>query len=487
MKSDEFPSKHVEDVLEQDVSPSKDFSAAEEGKLRRKFDICLLAPLSFMYLCNALDKGNVGNAKTAGWDKDIGLTGNQYYVLVMVFYVPFCLFGTPIALLAKRFSAARVLPIMMVGFGSMSLLSTIARGFSQVFAIRWFLGIFEAAMLPGVLFYLSTFYKRNELASRLGVFYAMSAISGAFSGLIAFGVFQLKHSKYKGWQFLFWIEGGSTVIFAAFAFLWLPRSPSTWWYLNDREKKIARMRILADSSVTVDEELSLRDSIRPLASPMYWLWAVVNLTFGVPLASVNNFLPQIVASLDYPTVKTNLFTVAPNIVGALTLVALTFSSDYFRERSIHICIPLVIGLVGFIILGSIDVVRNKGVAYFACFLLTMGAFVPSVLVATWYSNNTPHESRRALIAGIMVAIANSAGLISTNVFREQDEPKYLPALITCAVSGAICFIVVAGIGLWMRLDNRKRNKAQGVAIRPQDVKTENLAAGPESPLFRYMY
>jgi hypothetical protein len=41
----------------------------------------------------------------------------------------------------------------------------------EVFAIRWFLGIFEAAMLPGVLFYLSTFYKRNELASRLGVFY----------------------------------------------------------------------------------------------------------------------------------------------------------------------------------------------------------------------------------------------------------------------------------------------------------------------------
>lgn len=65
------------------------------------------------------------------------------------------------------------------------------------------------------------------------------------------------------------------------------------------------------------------------------LWAVINLTFGVPLTSVNNFLPQIVGSLGYSTVKTNLFTVAPNIVGALTLVILTFSSDYFRERSIH--------------------------------------------------------------------------------------------------------------------------------------------------------
>ena len=59
------------------------------------------------------------------------------------------------------------------------------------------------------------------------------------------------------------------------------------------------------------------------------------MTLGVPLASVNNFLPQIVASLGYSAVKTNLFTVAPNIVGAITLLVLTFSSDYFRERSIH--------------------------------------------------------------------------------------------------------------------------------------------------------
>ncbi|KAF5356086.1 hypothetical protein D9756_003736 [Leucocoprinus leucothites] len=525
------------------VSQSEAYSAVEERRLRRKYDICLLAPLALMYLCNALDKGNVGNAKTAGWDKDIGLTGNQYYILVMVFYVPFCLAGTPISLIAKRYSAARVLPIMMIGFGSMSvvsrqtiailvsvtdwlprsLLSTVARGFSQVFAIRFFLGIFEAAMLPGVLFYLSTFYKRNELASRLGIFYGTVPSGAAYygltlpssnvcyfwcflrlagpkleaifspvkdnhwSGLIAFGVFHIKHSKYKGWQFLFWIEGASTVIFALIAFFWLPRSPATWWYLNPREKEIARIRILSDSSVTVDEKLSIRDSFRVLENPMYWIWAAVNLTFGVPLASVNNFLPQIVASLGYSTVKTNLFTVAPNVVGAVTLLVLTFSSDYFRERSIHICIPLLIGLTGFIILGCIDVVGHKGAAYFACFLLTMGAFAPSVLVATWYANNTPQESRRALVAGIMVAIANSAGLISTNVFRAQDEPKYVPALITSAVSGAICFILVAGMGIWMRFDNKKRNRAQGVNIRPQDVKTENLAAGPESPLFRYMY
>lgn len=79
-------------------------------------------------------------------------------------------------------------------------------------------------------------------------------------------------------------------------------------------------------------------------------------------------------------------------------------------------------------------------------------------------------------------------------------------ILNCgATSGAICFILAAGwvfvdsqhiddwhdaipsMGIWMRRENKRRNKAQGVNIGPQDVKTEYLAAGPESPLFRYMY
>ncbi|KAJ7169849.1 major facilitator superfamily domain-containing protein [Mycena filopes] len=483
------------DMLERKTSTPDDdassgivqFTRDEELRLLRKFDFFILPPLAFMYLCNALDKGNVGNAKTDGWDKDIGLVGNQYYLLVMIFYVPFCLFGTPISLFVKRFSAARVLPIMMIGFGSMALLAGAAKNFSQIFAIRFFLGIFESAMLPGVVYYLSTFYKRNELASRVGLFYAAASIAGAFSGLIAYGVFHLKQTKYHDWQFLFWIEGAGTVVFAAFAWFWLPRKPETWAFLTPRQKEIARSRILADSSVVIDEKVDIKDAFRPFKKPLYWIWILISLSLGVPLASVNNFLPQIIASLHYSTVKTNLYTVAPNIVGTVALLLLTFSSDYFRERSIHICIPLVTAIVGFLILRFIDTLEHLHVAYFACFLLTMGAFAPSVLVATWYSNNTNQESRRAVVAAVMVAFANSAGLISTNVFRAQDEPKYVPALATSAAFGALCFVLVAGTGIWMRWENAKRNRAQGVNLQAQDVDTSTLADGPANPSFRYMY
>ncbi|KAI3621962.1 transporter of nicotinic acid [Moniliophthora roreri] len=479
---------------------------AVQRSLLRKCDWCILPPLTMMYLCNALDKGNVGNAKTDGWDKDVGLVGNQYYLLVMIFYVGSLLpvrpnifasffgillkarrFGTPIAIFVKRFSAARVLPIMMVGFGSMSLFSGIAKNFSEIFAIRFFLGIFESAMLPGVVYYLSTFYRRGELASRIALFYAAAAIAGAFSGLIAFGVFHMQNEEHHAWQYLFWIEGAATVFFAIICFLWLPRSPATWWLLTDQEREVARRRILDDSSVTINEKFNLREAFRPFKDPLYWVWAFISMSLGVPLASVNNFLPQIVASLGYSTLKTNLYTVAPNVVGTVMLLILAFSSDHFRERSIHICIPLTITLVGFVVFGAIDVVTHRNVAYFCCFLMTMGASAPSVLVATWYNNNTPKENGRAVVTAVMVALANASGLISTNVFRAQDEPKYVPALATSAAFGGLCLFLVGSVGFWMRWENRRRDAIQGVRMKASDVPTEELGDGPKSLSFRYMY
>ncbi|KAJ3734815.1 major facilitator superfamily domain-containing protein [Lentinula guzmanii] len=460
---------------ENEVGSTITFDPAIQRSLLRKCDWFILPPLTFMYLCNALDKGNVANAKTDGWDKDIGLTGDQYYLLVMIFYVSFSSnFGTPISIFVKKFSAARVLPLMMIGF-------------VKIFAIRWFLGIFESAMLPGVVYYLSTFYKRGELASRVGLFYAAAAIAGAFSGLIAFGVFQIHNPHHHSWQYLFWIEGSGTITFALFAFFWLPKTSDTWWILTDEEKALARRRILEDSSSEINEKFNFREAFKPFENPLYWVWAMISLSLGVPLASVNNFLPQIVASLGYSTVKTNLFTVAPNIVGTVALLVLTFSSDYFRERSIHVAIPLAISLSGFVVLGCIDPITHRGVAYFACFLLTAGASAPSVLVATWYNNNTPQESRRAVVTAVMVALANASGLISTNVFRAQDEPKYVPALATSAAFGGLCLILVAGTGFWMRWENRRRDKLQGVVLTARDIPTETLSQGPLNPSFRFMY
>lgn len=72
-------------------------------------------------------------------------------------------------------------------------------------------GMSEAAFFPLVIYYLTTFYRRGELARRLAIFYAASNIANAFSGLLAFGVFHIK-SRLEAWRYLFIIEGAATIL-----------------------------------------------------------------------------------------------------------------------------------------------------------------------------------------------------------------------------------------------------------------------------------
>lgn len=111
-----------------------------EKALTWKFDMRILPMLALMYLCNALDKGNLGNAKTDGMDIDLGFKGNQYNTMLSIFYVPYVLFAPPVAMLGKKYGPHRVLPIMMFSFGSATLLSASVKNWSGMMALRWFLG-----------------------------------------------------------------------------------------------------------------------------------------------------------------------------------------------------------------------------------------------------------------------------------------------------------------------------------------------------------
>jgi len=247
------------------------------------------------------------------------------------------------------------------------------------------LGMAESAFFPLVIYYLTTFYRRGELARRLAIFYAASNIANAFSGLLAYGVFRIVHTSLYPWRYLFLIEGSLTVLFSAFAFFYLPKNAGEARFLNDNEKKLAYHRIQVDSSSIVNEQFNLQDALKIFRQPTTYAFLAIEMCLGVPLQSVSLFLPQIVARLGYSTVKTNLYTVAPNITGAVMLLILAFSSDFTRRRGPFIVLGFTFTFVGFIIYSAIDVAHNIHVAYFATFMMCWGTSAPSVLLSTWYN------------------------------------------------------------------------------------------------------
>ena len=218
--------------------------------------------------------------------------------------------------------------------------------------------------------YYSRFYRRGELARRLAIFYAAQSIASAFSGLLAFGVFQIRNGSLADWRYLFIIEGCCTLSFSIFAFWYLPQSASQARFLTKEQKDLAFCRMQTDSSSVVNEKFNLKDSMGVFKHPTSWLILGIEICLGVPLQSVQLFLPQIIGRLGYSTVKTNLYTVAPNVSGAVMLLVLAFTSDYTRLRFPFVAAGFLFSFIGFIIYVAIDVEKQLQVAYFASFMMT---------------------------------------------------------------------------------------------------------------------
>lgn len=276
-----------------------------------------------------------------------------------------------------------------------------------------------------------------------------------------------------------------TVVIAFIAYGWLPATPQSAWFLNEAERAVAQRRTLRDLSSSASHDFNLKECFREWSNWKMVPWCIIAFTYPVAFSTTSNFLPQIVQRLGYSVVKTNLWTVAPNAVGFVVLLCVTYSSDHFRERTFHIVFSLCVSLVGLIILACIDVLANKGVAYFACFMLAAGAYIPSCLFHSWHNNNNLNENARAATTGLLVGLGNLGGIVSAATFRQEYAPKYIPTLAATAACNVTCIIFTLCLGGWMKLDNRRRDKQQGVKIRAEEVRTSELGDGEESEMWRY--
>ena len=118
------------------------------------------------------------------------------------------------------------------------------RNFGSFVAVRALLGAAEGGLLPGMVLYLSQFYRREELAVRIGIFYTAASLSGAFGGLLARGLSAIGHrGGLDGWRWIFVIEGLLTVSCGAISFLGLPNGIQTAKFLSPSERELALQRL----------------------------------------------------------------------------------------------------------------------------------------------------------------------------------------------------------------------------------------------------
>ncbi|GAO48960.1 hypothetical protein G7K_3121-t1 [Saitoella complicata NRRL Y-17804] len=148
--------------LDLPVDPALADPAADRALLR-KIDWCLIPYLSFLYLLSFLDRANIGNAKIDGLDKDLHMIDQQYLCTLTAFFFPYALFEVPSNILLKRLRPSIWISGIMLCWGTCMTLMGLVQNFSGLRAARFFLGVAEAGLFPGVTYYLSCYSSSPSL------------------------------------------------------------------------------------------------------------------------------------------------------------------------------------------------------------------------------------------------------------------------------------------------------------------------------------
>ncbi|EEA23267.1 hypothetical protein TMatcc_002125 [Talaromyces marneffei ATCC 18224] len=469
--------------------PLVEFDAAAERHLVRKIDFFIIPTVALLYLFCFIDRANIGNARLAGFEKDLGLTGNDYNIVLSVFFTSYIVFEIPSNMACKWLGPGKFLPALTLGFGISSLGTAFVNDIHAVSAVRFLLGMFEAGLLPGIAYYMSRWYRRSELAFRLSCYIVMAPLAGAFGGLLASAILKLGSvGSLHTWRMIFVIEGIITCGLALIGFFTMTDRPSTARWLSQDEKDLAIARLKSERvGVTeVLESLDSRKALRGIFSPVTLMTSMIYLLNNITVQGLAVFAPTIIRTI-YPydsVISQQLHTVPPYIVGAFFTLFIPFMSWKFDRRIIFCIIASPLMVIGYIMfLGS----ENPQVRYGATFLVASGAFSFGALCNANASANVISDTARSGAIGTVVMFGNIGGLISTWSYLAFDAPNYHIGNGLNLACASVTFLLSVGLLIWMKWDNGKREKIDVDSVLEGKSIEEVQAMDWKNPAWRWRY
>ncbi|KAH7921928.1 MFS general substrate transporter [Leucogyrophana mollusca] len=471
-------------------TPPVVLSEEEEKRLWRKVDLRILPILSLMYLLSFLDRGNIGNAKLEGLTTQLNLTGNKYNIALTMYYIPYCLCECPANLVLKLFRPSRWLPGITILWGIAMTLMGLVKTYPQLVGVRICLGITEAGLFPGAIYYLTLWYPRHMLQYRVGIFYGAASLAGAFSGLLAFAIGFLDGiGGLEGWSWIFILEGLATVVVAFVAFFTVVDFADTATFLTEEERAYVIWKKKYDnSSVGEEERFALRHVWAACTDWQVWLQILVYFSVTGPLLGITLFLPTIINSFGYNTPISQLLTVPPYVIATAILIMVGHYSDKLKLRSPFILAGLFMSLIGFAI--NISDAPN-GAKYFGTYFCVIGSYAAFPAVLSWLGNNLAGQYKRGVGMALHIGIGNLISLVASNIYRAQDSPRFILGHAIELMLIGMGFIALPVVVLLYRRINAQRDEVERLALErgekieysPQELKD----LGDRAPDFRYTY
>ncbi|KAM0327475.1 hypothetical protein ACHAQA_005763 [Verticillium albo-atrum] len=451
-------------------------------RLTRKIDLRIIPLFIFLYTLTFLDRVNIGNARLWHLEDDLGMSGYDYNLAVLVFYIPYILLEIPSNMLLNRFKPRYYIASLVFLWGLTITLAGFSTSFAHLLVARTLLGVFEAGMFPGCLFLLACWYPRHVLLTRMALFMLANDIAGSISGLLGAGLGALDGTRgASGWRWILWLEGASTCAAALLALLYVPDFPHREPFLADEERTLWMRRLEADARGAAHEPMTARGVGRALRDWKVMSGGVLYLSVCVTAYSISVFTPTILRTFGWDALKSNLLSTPIRIASAIVSIIVGVLSDRTRRRGVYCLAGFATSIFGLLL---VMLLRQGGLRYMGLYFAAVGIYVCQPLVVAWCVNQVVGNVKRGTATAFAISCGQLGGIISAVVFPIKDEPQYVPGICTC-IAFQILGIATA-INMWVCCKKENRAREKGERDYRWDLPEEEVCKlGEKHPEFRY--
>jgi ACS family tartrate transporter-like MFS transporter len=308
-----------------------------------------LLPFVFLvYVVNYIDRVNVSFANLR-MSADLGFSDRVYGLGVGMFYVTYILFEIPGAIIVERWSARKWIARIMVTWGLVTILTGFVRTSGQFYAARFFLGLAESSFFPGMIVYLTHWFRLRERSQAIACLYAAVPAASLIGSPVAGWLLSGHWHWLAGWRWLFILEGIPAIILGIVTLFYLTDRPAQAHWLREDEREW----LCNELQTELEAKKKFRDyNILQAFCDRRVLWLILAwfLSLTGSLGSIY-WLPTFVkrlSGLSDRSVTTLLLL--PALLGIVGMILNGWHSDRTGERRWHITIPLVIAGVMFLLL-----------------------------------------------------------------------------------------------------------------------------------------
>ncbi|KAI1329224.1 MFS general substrate transporter [Xylariaceae sp. FL0255] len=432
-------------------------SAAERALVWRQDKRIMPLSAAIYFLCY-LDRSNIGNAKILNstthndMQTETHTTNYQFTIALMIFLIGYFLFEVPSNILLKKFRPSRWLALLMFTWGIITIALGNVHDYAQIVGVRFLLGAVEAGLFPGLVYYLTFWYKSDERSVRVAFILSSATLAGAFGGAIAYGVGHLNGARgLSGWRWLFMLEGIPSVLSAFFVFFILPDWPERAKWLSERERDLAAQRLAVDGSKGDSPGLKWEDVKATLMDWRLYGHYAIYFAVSIPFSSLSLFSPSIVEGLGYKDLQAQLFVVPPWAVAYFCCIINSWSGDHFNARGLHCAGAALVAAAAFLASALLppDAYASR---YGTLIVGTSGAFACIPPMLGWLTSNIWSTASVGLAVALNVSIGAGLGQIpGTWTYKADEEDKGYPtghgvnaAMLFVVTFGAICLRIYYG-------------------------------------------